>query len=365
MSFLVDLGNDDGCDSPFTDDDSVGYSNCETTSTSSINRSNTPPLISPPYTPASTALKQEFINEAMSEAISLRLCGDGVGGTYAVKGVKREIIGFYKPYDEEPCNFNNPKGYTTEDENAKGGIKPGTGYIREIAAYLLDRHHFAGVPETIVLKLPNKLFQKRDHANGCKVGSLQRCITNYDGSPCKASSDVGPAQFNTAQVHRIGIFDIRLLNCDRHGGNILVQEERDGTVTLRPIDHGYCLPYTLEDLDFEWLFWPQAKRPFGPEEIEYVNNLSPEDDAMTLEKLGVAEECIELVKAATMALKVGVQLGLTLRQLGEFVRRQSLYENSDFEQVILESRATIDQGGAIDFDILRRLLKERLGKLCD
>lgn len=356
--------DDSSSESPLTDDDSVGYGDAlSSSSTAARPLRATSPLFSPPaYTPASRALKEEVIS--MSESIALQLCEDGVGGTYAVrKGPKREIIGFYKPFDEEPCNFNNPKGYTTEDENAKGGIRPGTGYIREIAAYLLDHGHFAGVPETIELKLPNKLFAKRDSVNGCKVGSLQRCVSNFDGSSCKASNDMGPGRFPTHEIHRIGIFDIRILNCDRHGGNILVQEQANGTFMLRPIDHGYCLPHSLEDLDFEWLFWPQSKLPFGREEVDYVNRLDPEEDAQLLRKLGIQEECIELMRAATDVLKIGVGLGLTLRQLGEFVRRQSFYENSEFEQAILESRAPIDQGGAIEFPVLHALLQDKLAKL--
>ena len=34
---------------------------------------------------------------------------------------------------------------------------------------------------------------------------------------------IGPSSFSVADVHRIGILDIRLMNMDRHGGNILVR----------------------------------------------------------------------------------------------------------------------------------------------
>lgn len=36
-------------------------------------------------------------------------------------------------------------------------------------------------------------------------------------------AQIGPSSFSVADVHRIGILDIRLMNMDRHGGNILVR----------------------------------------------------------------------------------------------------------------------------------------------
>ncbi len=31
---------------------------------------------------------------------------------------------------------------------------------------------------------------------------------------------------------------------------------------LVPIDHGFCLPETLEAPYFEWLHWPQVRAPY-------------------------------------------------------------------------------------------------------
>jgi hypothetical protein len=50
--------------------------------------------------------------------------------------------------------------------------------------------------------------------------------------------------------------DLRLGNADRNGGNILVRRNSEsGQWELIPIDHGYCLPSTFEDLSFEWMYW--------------------------------------------------------------------------------------------------------------
>ena len=45
---------------------------------------------------------------------------------------------------------------------------------------------------------------------------------------------------------------------------------------LIPIDHGFCLPETLEAPYFEWLHWPQAMLPFSEEELAYIRRLDIE-----------------------------------------------------------------------------------------
>jgi len=38
-------------------------------------------------------------------------------------------------------------------KSPRKGIKPGEGYIREVAAYLMDHGHYAGVPYTQFIEL--------------------------------------------------------------------------------------------------------------------------------------------------------------------------------------------------------------------
>lgn len=71
----------------------------------------------------------------------------------------------------------------------------------------------------------------------------------------------GTGVFPVEEVHKIAILDMRLANCDRNGGNILVKRCSGKTMCqwqLIPIDHGYCLPSTFADISFEWMFWPQV-----------------------------------------------------------------------------------------------------------
>lgn len=111
-----------------------------------------------------------------------------------------------------------------------------------------------------------------------KLGSLQEFVHHE----CD-TSEMGPSRFSARDVHRIGILDIRLFNTDRHAGNMLVRVIKPGAgaggvassgttggagrmgmgdqpqYELIPIDHGFCLPETLEAPYFEWLHWPQVR----------------------------------------------------------------------------------------------------------
>lgn len=121
---------------------------------------------------------------------------------------------------------------------------------------------------------------------GYKLGSLQA----FAAHKCDAN-DFSPSVFSADNVHRIGIIDIRLLNTDRHAGNLLVAESSplpnvgsngsvdvnsgvgaQGTGTalrapyvLVPIDHGFALPEALEEPYFEWMYWAQTSVPFSEE----------------------------------------------------------------------------------------------------
>jgi hypothetical protein len=68
-----------------------------------------------------------------------------------------------------------------------------------------------------------------------KKGSLQKFVVN-DGD----CSEFGANKFSIESVHRLGIFDIMILNMDRNDENLLVQKS-DGDWKLVPIDHTYVI----------------------------------------------------------------------------------------------------------------------------
>lgn len=278
----------------------------------------------------------------------------GLGGAYYFRNRKGESVAIVKPTDEEPFAPNNPKGFVGKalgQPGLKRSVRVGETGLREVAAYLLDRDHFANVPATVLVKITHSVFNVNDGVNGnklpnkkkvSKIASLQKFIPHdFD------ASDHGTSSFPVAAVHRIGILDVRIFNTDRHAGNLLVRKldevGRFGQVELIPIDHGLCLPESLEDPYFEWIHWPQASIPFSEDELEYINSLDPARDyEMLRTKLPmIREACLRVLVLCTNFLKEAAAFGLCLAEIGEMMTREfrgNYEEPSELEVVCLEAK---------------------------
>lgn len=189
---------------------------------------------------------------------------EGTGGVYFMQDASGDKnVAIFKPTDEEPMAINNPQGLplSTNGEGLKRGTRVGEGALREVAAYLLDHPKktgprwssvgeigFSGVPPTLMVHILHEgfNFNHPNNNNSIKIGSLQMFMNNYG-----SCEDIGPQYFPVEEVHKISVLDIRTANADRHAGNILISRRRDdgggdlGTISLIPIDHGYCLPETV------------------------------------------------------------------------------------------------------------------------
>jgi len=268
------------------------------------------------------------------------LCEEGINGTYFMKNKEGRTVAVFKPHDEEGNTDNNPKkSNEKQDEFVHNGILAGEGAQREVAAFLLDRDHFSGVPLTTMVHLSHPSFSKGASEIVTKTGSLQQFVDN-DG----AAWDVGPAVFRIRDVHKIGVLDLRIFNNDRHGGNILLNECPDGTFHLTPIDQGFSLSSTLDHSTFEWLHWPQANIPFDDETKRYVQNINIEEDAQLLANLGVRPECIRTMRISTTLLKKGVTAGLTLFEIGSLASRLVFDQPSALESMFDKSCQEVVDG---------------------
>lgn len=281
----------------------------------------------------------------------------GLGGAYYFRNSRGDFVAIVKPTDEEPFAPNNPKGFVGKalgQPGLKRSVRVGETGIREVAAYLLDSEHFANVPPTALVKITHSIFKINDGVNPdkpnkkkivSKIASFQQFIPHdFD------ASDHGTSSFPVSAVHRIGILDIRIFNTDRHAGNLLVREldsmGRFGQVELTPIDHGLCLPETLEDPYFEWIHWPQASIPFSEDELEYIKKLDYQDDLKTLRKElpMIREACLRVLSLCTIFLKRAAAYGLCLAEIGEMMSREfrsGEEEPSELEAVCIEARRSI------------------------
>lgn len=288
-------------------------------------------------TPPAGRLQETIENGLRNNTMELRLCSEGEGGTYFVTTTDdgkspSKRVAVFKPALQEIGCARNPKGHTESD---RAGYVAGEGYKHEVLAYQLDHGHFAGVPETIEITV------------GKEVGALQRFIGGM-----RESWDCMPMQFPVSHVHRIGIFDVRVLNSDRHGGNILYSESDR---TLVPIDHSYILPSEYADPEFEWMFWPQAKQPFSADECEYIMGLDADkDEALVTKVLG--EGAGEIIAVTTRVLQHACQNKYTLQDIASFCRRPTLTDPSPLEVVMAEARSSLDDGGALQWDLVHNLL---------
>ncbi|KAM7483103.1 hypothetical protein LguiB_007686 [Lonicera macranthoides] len=276
----------------------------------------------------------------------------GLGGAYYFRNIKGESVAIVKPTDEEPLAPNNPKGLLGKalgQPGLKNSVRVGETGFREVAAYLLDHEHFANVPPTALIKISHSIFNVNGSVNGnklqnkkkvSKIASLQKFIPHdFD------ASDHGSSSFPVAAVHRIGILDIRIFNTDRHAGNLLVRK-LDGVVELIPIDHGLCLPESLEDPYFEWIHWPQASVPFTKEELNYISNLDPVHDSemLKVELPMIREACLRVLELCTIFLKEAAAFGLYLADIGEMMSREFQGREevpSELEALCLEVRKII------------------------
>lgn len=354
--------------------------------------------------------------QGLRSGYSPTLCESGVGGTYFMRDEYNRTIGVFKPHDEEMGCMNNPKGFTPKtpsfkEYNVSRGAEVGEAAFRECAAYILDHEHFSGVPATGLVVCSHPTFSIGSSYNDhFKIGSFQE-FKEHDFDAEDLSS-MKYQLFPVHEVHKIAILDIRLLNTDRHGGNILVKANRSRTNSkedvlsdgydssdecfrsnrrrftdpdesemmfrmdmdvdeddcdykdqlcftpqsptnleyeLIPIDHGYTLPTTisgLSDLWFEWLKWPQAKIPFGTEELRYIDRLDADTDVAILKhKFGdlIGNECFKVLRITTMWLKIASRTGLTPYTIGYALCRKNVDTPSSLERMCLEAQQLADK----------------------
>eukprot|EP00183_Erythrolobus_madagascarensis_P000068 CAMPEP_0185848632 /NCGR_PEP_ID=MMETSP1354-20130828/3433_1 /TAXON_ID=708628 /ORGANISM="Erythrolobus madagascarensis, Strain CCMP3276" /LENGTH=720 /DNA_ID=CAMNT_0028549047 /DNA_START=559 /DNA_END=2722 /DNA_ORIENTATION=- len=281
---------------------------------------------------------------------------EGVSGSYFIRS-RHDILGVFKPIDEESGRAETALACSPSERclgtasGTENYFRSGGGAYREVAAYLLDHDHFARVPQTALARLDialpasngteNAGFQHEMIAAGAKNGAFQVYISNLGDA-----DDFGPGVFLTESVHRIATLDIRVINCDRHGGNALVvRSERAGVSNayeLVPIDHGFVLPEFVPTCRWPvWMDWKQVKEPISARTKRYIETLDAEMDARILkdELEGcVSASSLAWLRVSTFLLKRGISLGLSLYEIGLFMfSRDPSRETSHLAKCAMEA----------------------------
>jgi len=185
----------------------------------------------------------------------------GCGGCYIFRDEAGRPVALMKPGDEEPTatasgggggggGIAPPPSHNNNNNllptPPPPSVRPGEAMLREAAAYLLDHGGFAKVPPTALVRMTHPAFAAGRGGTAhppaspapsapaqpsppgaplitpafapTKLGSLQ-AYTPHAGD----AGEAGAGRFPTRDVHAIACLDIRLLNTDRHAGNILVR----------------------------------------------------------------------------------------------------------------------------------------------
>lgn len=289
------------------------------------------------------------IGTAMEAGIKPVLVSDCSSTTcYYLRDSDRRIVSIFKL--EKTSAVSDSSTIPVIDENKvpfeeKNSLRKGFlsgGGSREIAAYLLDRVHISGVPNTTMISLKHPVLKGR------QIGSMQAYAKHF----CSAE-DVSSSKFSADQVHKIALLDVRMLNTDRHAGNILVGVKKIGTelfksardltkanATLVPIDHGFCLPEfpALGEATFQWMNWRQSREPLHSDLLAYIRSLNVDDDIEYLRQvLGkdmLPERAILTLRVCTMWLQLAASNGLTFYQMGWFLCRPDLDSLSPLERIV-------------------------------
>jgi len=149
-----------------------------------------------------------------------------------------------------------------------------------------------GVPDTHLIevgvdKLPEGNLGRKvaPPTDGKYVGSAQTFAET--GGELREQPRAAVEQASPESCQKMTILDMLTLNCDRHGGNLLVKDNPNGTPDLVPIDHGQTFPPNtgdglqeitrkLGDVHCATLSLPGAHEPFDDNMKQAIAKIDPD-----------------------------------------------------------------------------------------
>ena len=107
------------------------------------------------------------IKDGLAEGLKPKLTDDGTSGTYILRGSSKNAVAAFKPIDEEAFAPNNPRNHVGPfgSTSFRAGVLSGEACIREVAAYLLDKDGFSGVPPTTMVEARHDSFKTFKFSN--------------------------------------------------------------------------------------------------------------------------------------------------------------------------------------------------------
>jgi len=255
-----------------------------------------------PLSPAAAQLLDEVRHALQCGGRLSKLDEMTSNGVYLIRDSLGQPVAVFKPQDEEGS------GVSDLSESIQRGCRIGEGARREYLAYMLDSQapdpFRAGVPPTALAKISHPLYGMQT-----KIGSLQQFVASRG-----PSEDFGASSFSQGNVQRLALFDLRTLNLDRHGSNMLVDAYSGNLV---PIDHGYAFPSKVGEPWLDWRLWPQARAPLDKETSQFVSDLNPLAAKPLVKLLGLGDGVWQTVAIMTVLLQSSISAGKSLREIAE------------------------------------------------
>eukprot|EP00798_Chlamydomonas_sp_ICE-L_P023283 gene23283-30518_t len=286
---------------------------------------------------------------------------DGMGGTYFFLNDSGRKVAILKPCDEEPLAPNNPKGYVGRqlgDPGWKPTVRVGEAALREVAAYLLD-DGYAKVPTSVLVRARHPAFCYNDMMMGSVLAScLERSAEELEDFAHEYDPPASPPSLLPMKLGSLQEFVPHECDTSEMGASVFCTQISSSSSDslncmhahnkrqLIPIDHGFCLPETLEAPYFEWLHWPQSMQPFTEDELLYIKALDIEADKEMLRKElpSLRPECLRVLELGTTLLQRGAMEGLTLFEIASIMTRpygEDNEEPSELEIVCARALQTI------------------------
>lgn len=275
-----------------------------------------------PDDPTFSAIVRQ-VEEAIENGLYPKRIAQGSSGSYFLQNSKQEIVGVFKPKNEEPYGHLNPKWLKWMHRMCcpccfgRSCLPPNQGYLSEAGASLVDQKlNLNVVPKTRIVQLAAPTFNysridrakaetkqrimekypyigRRFHRLGlmAKIGSMQLFVNDYkDASYWLTQFEQEPLtgdvhrQFQL-QFERLVILDYIIRNTDRGRDNWLIKCQREACadplnkmpykgVQIAAIDNGLAFPFKHPDefrtYPFHWAWLKQAREPFSEETTKAV-----------------------------------------------------------------------------------------------
>jgi len=250
--------------------------------------------------PVSAAAYAQIIGEvryAVSKGIYPVMISQGSSGSYFCKDRNGNIVGVFKPKDEEPYGHLNPKWSKFFQRTCcpccfgRGCLIANSGYISEASASLVDQKlGLEVVPRTEIVSLASptfsyRYFDRRRNPLPHKVGSFQIFVRGYKDAiqfikQMQADQMPEPIKLQfRLKFERLVILDYITRNTDRGSENWLIKciiptEDEIGDpgfrrhyLNIAAIDNGLSFPFKHPDswrtYPFGWASLPAAQVPFS------------------------------------------------------------------------------------------------------